>query len=496
MKKTLLSALLLAGTTFAQAPWESKIPEVIHPDAALTELYTNTWRIAYGRVRQAPEGTPVSPYMDENCYDDQIWIWDTCFMALFTKYCPEIYPGIQSLDNLYVPLVDGIPSPLTIHIFENPPLFAWCELEYSQFSGDRKRIERIIKEKQYPQRFFDQFKSVEPGKKIPSVANRTRMRAVTGSDGVTDYIWDGGFSGMDNTPRGRDAGGYGKIYWVDAISQQALTAKSLSQLYLLLGDRENTIRWFKEFQTLRDHINAKYWDEQDGFYYDISTETGAPCRIKTPASFWPLLAGVATQKQAARMVEKLKDPALFGGDFPLPTLARDDKDYNNATGDYWRGGIWLPTTYMVVKALERYGYTDLADEIAEKTIRQQLATYHAVEPHTIWECYSPSANLPSTEHGRRARPDFCGWSALGPISLFIENVIGIREVNGIERTVAWDIKRGKGRQGIRRLRVGDATIDLIYDGTDTVTATTDKPFRLTLGYARRLIPIGTTEIKL
>ncbi len=497
MKTTLLTALLLAGSLFAEAPWESKIPEVIYPDAALTDLYTNTWRIAYGRIREAPAGAPVSPYMDENCYDDQIWIWDTCFMTFFTKYCPEIYPGIESLDNLYSPLVDAVPSPLTIHFYDNPPLFAWCELHTITFTADRKRIDRIIKEKQYPQRHYDGFKSAPTGKKLPSVANAIHIRPIVDpADGVSDYIWSGTASGMDNTPRGRDAGGWNKIFWVDAISQQALSAKSLSQLHLLLGDRENTLRWFKEFQTLRDHINAKYWDEKDGFYYDISAETGEPCRIKTPASFWPLLAGVATQRQAARMVETLKDPALFGGPFPIPTLARNDKDYNDATGDYWRGGIWLPATYMVVKALERYGYTDLADDIAEKTLRQQLATYRAIEPHTIWECYSPSANAPSTEHGRRARPDFCGWSALGPISLFIENILGIREVDAIQKIVTWDVKRDKGIQGIRNLRVGDTTVCLIYNGKDTVTVTTDKPFFLVINYTRRLFTAGTTELKL
>ena len=81
---------------------------------------------------------------------------------------------------------------------------------------------------------------------------------------------------------------------------------------------------------------------------------------------------------------------------------------------------------MAIKAIEKYGYHEEADAIAEKVINQQLAAYRNIEPHTIWECYSPSGNTPSTEHGRRARPEFCGWSALGPISLFIENVLDLR----------------------------------------------------------------------
>lgn len=85
---------------------------------------------------------------------------------------------------------------------------------------------------------------------------------------------------------------------------------------------------------------------------------------------------------------------------------------------------------MTIKAIEKYGYHEEADAIAERVISQQLA--FAIEPHTIWECYSPSGNTPSTEHGRRARPGY-GWSALGPISLFIENVPGFKEVSQPEK---------------------------------------------------------------
>lgn len=64
-----------------------------------------------------------------------------------------------------------------------------------------------------------------------------------------------------------------------------------------------------------------------------------------------------------------------------------------------------------------------------------------MNPHTIWECYSPSGNAPSTEHGRRARQDFCGWSDLGPIALFIENVLGFKTVSAARKEVWWRLKK-------------------------------------------------------
>ena len=33
------------------------------------------------------------------------------------------------------------------------------------------------------------------------------------------------------------------------------------------------------------------------------------------------------------------------------------------------------------------------------------------------------------EHGRIVRPEICGWSALEPIALFIENVFGFSQTD-------------------------------------------------------------------
>ncbi len=83
---------------------------------------------------------------------------------------------------------------------------------------------------------------------------------------------------------------------------------------------------------------------------------------------------------------------------------------------------------MSTKALETYGYHDVAHENARRLLAQMSETYKTFEPHSIWECYSPSAARPGQrvdgENLTLVAQDFCGWSALGPISLFIENVLG------------------------------------------------------------------------
>lgn len=473
MNHPLTLTFLAFGCLTTPALLQADPPEITHPKTEFVELYNEAWKEAKVRTWEAPKGAPVERYMDENVYGNQIWIWDSCFMAQFTKYAAADYPGIETLEALYVPVVEGKDSPLGVHIYDNPPLFAWCELIHWRFHGDRKRLEDILLKRQLLQRHFAWFANPPTGAPCKTTSNTIQLQAVTAGNGAKGFLWTGGMSGMDNTPRGRDAGGYKKILWVDAISQQALSAKCIARLYADLGRKKEAMQWKKTYDALAKEINDHYWDERDGFYYDITLKDGEPCRVKTIASYWPLMAGVATPERAARALAHLRDPNAFGGERPFPTLARTDKNYNGATGDYWRGGIWLPTAYMTVKAMEQYGARDLADLYAERLIRQMSETFKTVKPATIWECYAPEADTPSTEHGRRARPCFCGWSALGPINLFIENVLGLRDFCARNRTIVWEPPAtAQFPMGIENLTFGDTTVSLWTDNTMLKVKTT------------------------
>lgn len=481
--------------------WEREIPRVVYPDKGLVELYEKTWEIAAKRVRKGPEGMVATPYLDENCYDDQIWIWDGCFMVLFSKYAPKAYPGKETLMNYYVPIHDGVRTPLLIHFRDNPPLFAWVEHENYRFTGDKPHIDKVLCEKRYLQRHFEYFDTVSKGNvntDISPAYNPIHRGVVRDSAGeIIGYTWSGRASGMDNTVRGRDAGGYDKVMWVDAISQQALSALHISELLKATGDKTHAREWRERYEKIRRIVNERYWDEQDGFYYDISVADGKPCRVMTPASYWAMLAGIPSAKQAERMVEYLLRDDCLGGERPWVTISRRDKDYNDSTGDYWRGGIWLPTAYMGTKALEKYGYYELADELAERVVRQQFRTYKAVEPHTIWECYSPSADEPSTEHGRRARQDFCGWSALGPISLFIENIMGFRSADALNKTVRWTLKGKNGTHGLRNFQFGDIRTDIVYDADKgRIKTCSNKPYCLDVNGKKIAVKAGQHSYRL
>ncbi|MFR4437355.1 MAG: hypothetical protein ACLT8C_06710, partial [Akkermansia muciniphila] len=214
----------------------------------MVDLYHKTWEIAAGRVRKGPEGLPASPYMDENCYEDQIWIWDTCFMVLFAKYAPRSFPGVESLDNLYKPVHEKAVTPLKVHLVDNPPLFAWVEKEYFDFTGDKNRLDDLLNKKQYLQKHFNWFAQAKSGERFACSPQNIHLNSI-GADGFT---WTGGASGMDNTPRGRDAGGYRNVLWVDAISQQALSARCIADMEQALGNADEAKKWNIEYEALKN----------------------------------------------------------------------------------------------------------------------------------------------------------------------------------------------------------------------------------------------------
>ena len=107
-------------------------------------------------------------------------------------------------------------------------------------------------------------------------------------------------------------------------------------------------------------------------------------------------------------------------------------------------------------------------------------TYTEYEPHTIWEAYAPDYAKPATTVGdnKNVRPDFCGWSALGPISIYLEYVLGFHTVNAFTKTVEWAKPEDTdGEIGIENLRFGEIVTDIVANG-NVCEVTSNLPYTL------------------
>ena len=468
-------------------------PEPVFSDQGMVDLYWKAWEQAFSHVKSQP-GLPQSPYMDEAFWDTHIWIWDTAFMTFFTKYVPDLYPGVQSLKNFYQPILEGFSIPLAIQHPDNPPMFAWSE--YANLKANGFISEGPISPAgmattlDHMKRHYLWFHQAVPGQNLGGTS--TVFSRVDEANGkVKGFHWNGVASGMDNTPRGRSIGG--SMLWVDAIAQQALSALYISRMSAASGDPEEAQLWAGRHADLKETINRLYWSPDDGIYYDIHDTSNALDKVDTPAAYWPMLAELCDDDQALALAQHARDPGKFGGTLPWVTVSRNDPDFRRDNGNYWRGSIWLPTAYMAIKALETEGFRKLADQTAASLVKHMLATYQQYSPATIWECYNPRLAEPAYHESGIVRPDFCGWSALGPISLFIENVLGFHTLDAASKTIEWRLHQ-PGPHGIRRLRCGPILADILSDGNGSVTVNSNTDFTLVVNGARHPVSAPHTVI--
>jgi hypothetical protein len=462
-----------------QAALRARLPRPIldaHPE--WIELYWATWETAWKKIEfgNAANGL-VSAYMDE-AYNGDLFQWDTTFLVQFGRYGTEVFPAVESLDNWYRKQhADGFISRMirgrdgsdffdqTTPEAINPPLFAWAEWSYYELTGDSSRFGRILPHLVH---YYEWIK-----------ANRRRPSGLYWTDNLG--------SGMDNSPRDAADG------WTDLTMQQALAARMIAAIARVAGQLDLADRYQREWAELRELANKLTWDAGDGYYYDLAAN-GQFVKVKTLAAFWSLLAGLADDDQATALQEHLANPVEFWRPHVFPTLSADDPAYS-PDGNYWRGAVWAPTNYTIIKGLDRYGFDDFARQAAINHIDNLVRVYQ--KTGTLWENYLAEGEGPGTFTGygnRLALRDFVGWSGLGPIAMLIEDVLGVRADAG-SNVMTWRL-REPGRHGIDNLRFGGRTVSLLAEPSNPrtnarrLTIETDGAFTLVVDSGERTVTLN------
>lgn len=447
-------------------------------------LYWKAWEIAFSRITKPQEGSPlVSNWIDE-ALSPQIFQWDTHYMALFGRYAHHIFPFINSHDNFYASQhPDGMICRVineddgTDHWWGlgpdnaraiNPPLFSWAEVQTYMVTGDKKRLADVL----------------EPIERYVEWVEKNRCSY----DTPHKLYWSNGqASGMDNTPRdeGRPEPGDGwdshsaidHMGWVDMSAQMVMCYNDLSYMCKELGHEEKSLKYKKMADEISDRINKWLWDDNKGLYFDVTPEGNKTEHI-TAAAFWPMLAGITSQSQNVKLVSNLKNPDLFWRNTPVPTLAANQPDYDKM-GRYWKGGVWAPVNYMIVEGLKKNGYRELAIEISKRYLETLSKVYDKTK--TFWELYSPEIYSPATNASGiyMVEPNFVGWTGLGPISMMIETIIGIR-LDAPSGTITWDINE-RSKHGVKDLTFGGGKVDLMATpGTNgyEISLYSEKPIKV------------------
>ncbi len=158
-------------------------------------------------------------------------------------------------------------------------------------------------------------------------------------------------------------------------SQLGYGAVVLQRLALVLGRQSEAADWARQIQRHRQAIDS-LWDEEKGYW--IVTYRGTERDdVLTSSIIYPIFCDLCRDPAKIKRVieEHMLNSKEFNGPFPIPTVAYDDPRYyhqkppfQNEAGGLWRGNIWMPETWIIVKGLFKYGYEDEAKSMVARLL--------------------------------------------------------------------------------------------------------------------------------
>lgn len=152
---------------------------------------------------------------------------------------------------------------------------------------------------------------------------------------------------------------------VGLMSLYIADCRSLADLAVRIGRNEAEGELNERAGRYADKLKLM-WCDETGMFLNKNLVTGDYCPRLSPTHFYPLIAGVATQKQAERMAdEHFFNPDEFWGEWILPAIARNDPAYTDQR--YWRGRIWAPMNFLVYLGLRNYNLPEARKSLVEKS---------------------------------------------------------------------------------------------------------------------------------
>ena len=321
--------------------------------------------------------------------------------------------------------------PKTHPVSINPPLLAWAEWELYRVSQNKQRLEEVypilLKNFDFHVNTYQMEDGLFYGDTLgmgkDNIPRQPRDWEPTEGNGMTHHELGDQLAVMNESPEVKlnyfikeyvntKQGVWNKqARLVDFSAQMGMFALQLIDIAEAIGQTDEVER-LKAFHTkLKTDINALCWSEEDQFYYDLGF--GKQVVRRHIGMYWMLLGELVPEERMESFLGYLSDPEEFYRLTPLPALSAADPDYVG-WGDYWLGGVWAPTVYMVLKGLERIGKDELAKDLATKVYRSVATVFEATG--TFWENYAPDL----VAYGMPAKKDFCGWTALIPIAVYKE----------------------------------------------------------------------------
>lgn len=299
---------------------------------------------------------------------NELYYWDSYFMVqgILDQEHKELVLGIlEDLLNMFQRF-KIIPNASRTYLMgrSQPPLLSSFIMDvYKAYSMDKKWLAANIKIAE------DEYQTVWMGTNKPNA--RQIFHGLSRYYDI-NYLNDlaEAESGWDMTPRfGRHALNY---LPVDLNSLLHKYETDFSEAAAILGDTEAVAKWELAANRRKNTMNDLMWSELRNLYYDYNFVKAKRGSVSSLACYYPMWAGIASDKQAAKLVANLRKFERTGG-----LTATDSTQISQlvpgAIPTQWAyPNGWAPLHFIVVKGLQRYGYDADAKRVALKWLKCNL----------------------------------------------------------------------------------------------------------------------------
>jgi len=158
---------------------------------------------------------------------------------------------------------------------------------------------------------------------------------------------------------------------------RAADMEAMARIASALDKPKQSTAWLARAERVRDGFRSRMI--VDDLPYDLAGLDESPILQANAGQFVTLFGGLPTPEQAERLVCQLQ-ATNFWTLFPITNTPTDSPEY--APEDYWRGNVWPCLNWLIHQGLRRYGYHDLANELASRS-------YELLKQSGFWEYYHP-----------------------------------------------------------------------------------------------------------
>lgn len=140
----------------------------------------------------------------------------------------------------------------------------------------------------------------------------------------------------------------------------------------LFDDKREAAKWEQAALARKSTMDELMWDRLRGLYYDYNYVKEKRSSISSLAAYFPMWAGMVSEKQAAQLVKSLRRFENKGGLATTDALPLSQYAPGSMPVQWAFPNGWAPLHFIVVEGLLKYGYHEDARRIAMKWLRCNL----------------------------------------------------------------------------------------------------------------------------